>query len=252
MDTPDSVSDSNVQINSDENGKDSASALSTEEVVSKQDSPENVSSILQELVDIDQSYRDINTETEEQLRNDPEFREKFQKEMRDVNNLQKERVQELLDQGLVIDPYDLKNAGLIFQHGNSPEDFEKAFDLNIRAISKGLIPYISDLRQAFDRYMVSLQRNKGIPPDQIVQRFGMQSYMQENNGSELVYREYRLDGKRDEAIQELFTYDEKDPEYSATKWTSLGPDRQREVLRKIQSEFYALKSTTLEKKSSGN
>lgn len=77
----------------------------------------------------------------------------------------RERVQAMIDNGELLDPGDFYNAALIFQHGETPADFEQANKLAEKSMQMGHEPAKWLYAATLDRY---LHRTTG------QQRFGTQ------------------------------------------------------------------------------
>lgn len=137
---------------------------------------------------------------------------------RDLDRKNREEVQRMIDSSGLTSPDDYRKAALVFQHGETPEDFLKAFDLSTKSAELGMPPFATTLAQSFDRLMLTLQQTKGVPDAVIKQRFGTQ---QRHGGNY-----YNLDGFRTEEDAELFSpnlegFSEKTPEEQQSAYSRL-------------------------------
>jgi hypothetical protein len=132
---------------------------------------------LKQIVNADQAARTKNASPEEWKVIEVEDRHR------------RERVAELLEQGLVRTPADLDNASLVYQHGDKPTDFATADELSVLANSRGR--HGSLLAVSHDRFL----RNIGQ-----LQRFGTQ-YSYDDKGKWIV--EPLDEGKSTSVIDDL-------------------------------------------------
>lgn len=141
----------------------------------------SVAERLKELVERDEQFRSkVDLERIKRAQEDPEEKRKFLEEMKLVDRVNRAAVQEMIDRGELQTAEDFNNAALIFQHGEIPEDFRKAFNLSLEAVRRGMLPERTLLAQAFDRYMITSQLAKGVPGSEAKQRFGTQEYPDAN------------------------------------------------------------------------
>lgn len=107
---------------------------------------------------------------------------------RDEVRLKKAR--DLLTKEEITNPHALHMLSMIFQHGNSEDDIQKALDISKKAVEYGLPPAYSLIPHATDRLMLYKQQRSGIPLNDIKQKFGTQ-YRHDEDGN-IIY--YSLDG----------------------------------------------------------
>lgn len=85
------------------------------------------------------------------------------------------RAKEILAGNKIIDPHDLNMLAFIFLHGDKVEDYEKALELTTQAVEAGLPPDYSLIPQTTDRLMIQSQLDRGVPLEQLTQRYGTQT-----------------------------------------------------------------------------
>jgi hypothetical protein len=86
----------------------------------------------------------------------------------------RERVTEMMEQGLVQTPTDLDNAALIFQHGDQPSDYAIAEELSVLSNSRG--KHSNMLALSHDRFLKTIDK---------LQRFGTQ-YSSDDKGKFII------------------------------------------------------------------
>lgn len=96
---------------------------------------------------------------------------------RDEQRLQKAK--EIATRGKTSDPNELNMFAFIFQHGDTVEDYKQALNLTTQAVKHGLPPKNSLIPQATDRLMIQEQRDKGIPLNELRQKYGTQTRFDE-------------------------------------------------------------------------
>ena len=182
------------------------------EEISTSESLPPVSERLDKIVVLDQEYRGANFNPESL---NPELDRK-----------NREEVQKMIDAGELSSPDDYRSASLIFQHGETSDDFSKAFELSLKSTKLGMPPFATLLAQSFDRLIISLQQNKGIQNSEIKQRFGTQ-IMHEGTP-------YALDGQTNKKDLELLAPN------LVEGFSDKKPDEQQQVYQKLQSEWQGL------------
>lgn len=111
----------------------------------------------------------------------------------DIRNRDRQRIEKarnLLKKSTITNPHELHMLAIVFQHGEDVADIQKALDLSMQAVKNGLPPRYSLVPQATDRLMVYEQQKKGVPPEDILQKFGTQSWS-DGRG---FYTTYMIDG----------------------------------------------------------
>jgi hypothetical protein len=105
---------------------------------------------LSQLVKADQNDRkDFQSQTVEQL-----------KEMSKRDGLRIIRVGEISKAGCLINAQDYSSAALIYQHGDSPEDFYQAYLWSKKAVELGDENQKQMMAMGIDRYLVSLGKKQ--------------------------------------------------------------------------------------------
>ncbi len=127
---------------------------------------DDVGNILKQLFDEDQSDRPDSPEFLQQLQTDRAFAEKFLSDLRLKDQKRRERALAIIASALHLTAEDYHHLSYLFQHGETPEDYVRAFMYSIQAVAQGLEPHISLVPHSFDRYAV----NTSHP-----QRYGTQS-----------------------------------------------------------------------------
>ncbi|PIR79765.1 MAG: hypothetical protein COU25_03605 [Candidatus Levybacteria bacterium CG10_big_fil_rev_8_21_14_0_10_35_13] len=193
----------------------------------------NASTRLDALVVSDQQFRSLGTKESQP---NPE-----------IDRKNREEVQEMIDAGEITSAENLIKASLIFQHGESLEDFSKAFNLSARAVELGKAPFVTILAQAFDRYMVYKQQKEGISQENIKQRYGTQAFVQDG-----ITKYYSLDGLANpdekemfEPLLEGFSSKTKEEQQEITsriynKWQEMSIEERQRILDSITSQFSKL------------
>lgn len=95
-------------------------------------------------------------------------------EIRQRDEQRLKKAWEIAAQEKVSSPHDLNMLAFIFQHGDTAEDYQKALDLTTKAVESGLPPQDSLIPQATDRLMVQEQLDRGVPLDELKQKYGTQ------------------------------------------------------------------------------
>ncbi|MBI4037162.1 hypothetical protein HY385_01945 [Candidatus Daviesbacteria bacterium] len=95
-------------------------------------------------------------------------------EIRQKDEQRLEEAKEILAKGEILDPEELNMLAFIFQHGDTVKDYQQALELATEAVELGLPPQNSLIPQATDRLMVREQLDKGVPLNQLKQKFGTQ------------------------------------------------------------------------------
>lgn len=208
----------------------------------------SVNKQLSKIVKRDQSFRSLITpQIQERIniaQTDANLREKFIKEMSTSDAKNREEMQKLIDENRLFLPEHFRDAALIFDHGETAEDYHKSFELSLKAVDLGMLPVSTILAQAFDRCMVKKQQDAGVPNIEIKQRFGTQS-IQENG--QWIY--FQLDGlatdaelKMFEPLLQGFSVKPKGEQDSISQrisqeWQALNKDEKQQILNKMKGEL---------------
>lgn len=116
---------------------------------------------------------------------DQEDRQKFVKdptkglEIRQRDERRIKKAKEIVAKGEISDPNELNMLAFIFQHGDTVDDYRKAFELTTKAVAAGLPPQNSLIPQATDRLMIQEQIDSGIPLNELKQKYGTQTRFDE-------------------------------------------------------------------------
>lgn len=92
---------------------------------------------------------------------------------KDEQRLQKAR--EILAQGPITNPHALQMLAFVFQHGETVNDIRTALKLTTQAVEAGLPPQYSLIPQATDRLMIREQLDRGIPLEELTQKYGTET-----------------------------------------------------------------------------
>lgn len=131
---------------------------------------------LQEVFDRDEQYRGkLDQNRLEDALRDPAAKTKLLHEMRLSDRVNRLEVQKMIDTGELRTAADFNTAAIIFQHGENTVDCRKAFELSLKAIQAGQPASASLVPAAFDRYLIYEQLDRGVPLDQVTQRFNTQT-----------------------------------------------------------------------------
>lgn len=151
---------------------------------------------LKVLWDKDQQYRsDVSPEIEEKVKTDPEFKARLIAIQKEEDRDNRAKVAKMLEEKVITDKDDLHLAAMIFQHGENSADYATALQLAQDSINAGLEPSVSLIPQATDKLMAQQQIERGIPLDQVKQKFGTQ-WIRKDDGIKIIYP---VDGTATEA-----------------------------------------------------